>query len=479
MSTGNEKFEFDVESGKLKKAIDDVHARLKSLYWSMASMGKDSKNWTDAQFAAYGQLGQQVNAYKQQLNSLKNQYAAMMSGMVQQQRMYAQSTRDLNVIFMSLGYAIDDFLTVWSMRTDSIEGILAGAGAAANNFSVILAQILPGQTKLLAFLPVLAVAVAKVGYSFYKTGEDAELSAEKIQQHYDHVKKLQEEIDAMNAGKEKAAHERRRNEDFAQRDIAARELDKIQAEKNQAMMALARDHARRRDRGVLMDETAEKEERETAKPFDQQIEAVKNRIRIIDQAVNQRDQKFAREADKKTLEQMLRSSGADELIVKAIQGKLKQGQKFFQIQKQIIEEGPLKNAPGDAGIDVFQDLFQAAKNQAMKDQMRKLAEEAGPQTIRLDKMKRREEDLREEIDILKTGRPGEMRAPHHVIQAKQQEMQNLQQRILKQERLAEQEKELSKDGTYIGEKLDRIAELFHDFLLIDQNQGVPLPNPQP
>ena len=484
MADDSEKFEFDVEAGKLKRAIEDVHARLFKLYAEMRKLGRSSEQWSEKQYAEMGRMAQQAANYRQELSQLEGRLRGMLGTQqkgIQQNRMYAQSTRDLNVTFLSLGYAIDDFLTVWSMRSDSIEGILAGLGAAANNFSVILAQILPGQTKILAFLPALAVAIGKVGYSFYKTSEDAEGFRKQIEDSIGYVKSLQEEMDRFNMGASKASHEKEQKK--ADDQLFAEETLKRQLEADRAKAIQAAQDRMRAATGeggnVFFPGTDEWNRgiKDAAQPFDNKIADVRTRMAIIEDAKQRREEEFRKANEKKALEDAISSTGADKVIMAAIKSKIQAGQNAEKIISWAVHQGGMPQMATNAGQEVMKDLIAKSTKEIFESTAKAEIEKLGPEARKLERMKMEEEDLRNKIDISKRGEPGGFRARRVVTQEMEREREKLQEQITAQQRRADAEEKLTKDGAYLGDKLDFMAELLEKYLRMEGRLGVPLANP--
>lgn len=477
MADDSEKFEFDVEAGKLKRAIEDVSARLFKLYAEMRKLGRSSEQWSEKQYAEMGQMAQQAAKYRDQMSQLQDRLKSMLGTQqqgIQNNRMYAQSTRDLNVTFLSLGYAIDDFLTVWSMRKDNIEGILAGAGAAANNFSVILAQILPGQTKILAFLPALAVAIAKVGYSFSKTGEDAEDFQKKVEKSVEHLRSLQKELLAFNVGQKRADLDEKKKEDLEQKAFLEKEYEKTLKEKE-----YERGFEGRFDRrNQWSPERRRQEKARIDREYDAKLIEIGHKIQTIDRAINNREQQFILENQRSEIKAAIDGSGVGESLVAVIRKKLSEGQTADSIIKDIRAKPEMAMFDGLAGYEALQDLVREAQGRRFQARFNELEGEKGPQARRLDEMRMQEEDLRNKIDESLRGAPGEQRAPKRVTARLKQELDALQKKITEQERRAEEEEKLTRDGYFLGDKLDRISSLLASYLRESRAAGVPLANPR-
>ncbi|NDF12869.1 MAG: hypothetical protein EB060_08690 [Proteobacteria bacterium] len=477
MADNSEKFEFDVETGKLKRAIEDISSKLRMLYKEMSALSKQGGQWSDKQNAEFGQMGQMAAKYKAELANLKQQYDSLLGSQqkgIAQNRMYAQSTRDLNVIFLSLGYAIDDFLTVWSLRSNSIEGILAGAGAAANNFSVILAQILPGQTKILAFLPALAVAVAKVGYSFYKTGEDADEFQKKIEKNVEHMKALNGELLVRNIGQDQFNMVEQNKADIEQKDALQKQYWDLVAQKEEALKFKMFDR-----RNTWSPENQAQEKKNIAFKFDKQLIEIGGKIQTIDRAMIAREQEYKLKYEKRQVEAALQNSGVADALTAVIRKKLREGTNSDDIVRHIRAKPEMSMFDGLAGEDALRELIKEAQAKNFQAKFQELENEKGPQAKELEQMKMKEEDLRNQIDISRKGAPGKFRDPKHVTEELQKKLEDLQARITAKERAVEQEEKLTKDGYFLGDKLDRISDLFEEYLSTGKRAGIPLANPTP
>ena len=200
---------FDIDGTPVQLALAKVASGMKIVEREFVKLSKTSTQSTEetraAQerlFAAYTKL----NAEKMRLIQTEKQHIKVQDNV-------AMSVGRTNQMIGAMAFAVDDFVTIFQLANDPVDGFIRGMRAAANNISVLLLAINP----LYAIIPSLATAIGGplVKAMFGASDASKQLSAD-LAENSDKIREMIDEASKLKLAKEEVEN-----------DAKVKEMDRI------------------------------------------------------------------------------------------------------------------------------------------------------------------------------------------------------------------------------------------------------------
>lgn len=200
---------FDIDGTPVQLALAKVASGMKIVEREFVKLSKTSTQSTEETRAAQERLFQaytKLNAEKMRLIQTEKQHIKVQDNV-------AMSVGRTNQMIGAMAFAVDDFVTIFQLANDPVDGFIRGMRAAANNISVLLLAINP----LYAIIPSLATAIGGplVKAMFGASDASKQLSAD-LAENSDKIREMIDEASKLKLAKEEVEN-----------DAKVKEMDRI------------------------------------------------------------------------------------------------------------------------------------------------------------------------------------------------------------------------------------------------------------